>query len=98
MTQEIVSVLCETWLQTVLIISITTSLIILLKEKAIGNDNTLRFAMILFAVYAYLCFLIYNQYSSVLYNILSGMVGAMVVFLFKKPNQKDEQKNKPTTT
>jgi hypothetical protein len=52
----------------------------------------------LFAVYAYLCFLIYNQASSVLYNILSGMVGAMVVFLFKKPNQKDEQKNKPTTT
>lgn len=98
MTQETISLLCKTWLQTVLIISITTSIIVLLKEKAIGNENTLRFAVILFAIYAYLCVLVYDPSLTILHNILSGITGAIVVWLFrKKMNNQDKQNDKSPT-
>jgi hypothetical protein len=84
MTQENIDVLCKTWLQTVLIISTTVSIVTLLKEKAIANDNILRFAAIIFATYAFLCVLINDHKFPIIYQILSGLIGAIGTFLFTR--------------
>jgi len=69
-------------------------MVTLLKEKAIGNENTLRFAVVLFATYSFLCVLIHDSSLPILHKILSGLIGAMGTFLFTKYLGKNDNKNK----